>query len=203
MCGNGIRCFARFVADEGISSTAELEVETLAGIVRTRLLDHGLVEVDMGEPRLSSEDVSVPENDASSADGSIQVEERGRLFTFVSMGNPHAVAFVDKFDFDWRSEGASVEMSASFPNRTNVHFARLSGPDEVEVKVWERGCGETMACGTGACAVAVAGAVEGLLPRTPVTIHLPGGSLAIHWNDSGRVVMTGSATYICKGVYWF
>jgi diaminopimelate epimerase len=117
------------------------------------------------------------------------------------MGNPHAIAFVDDLAFDWRSEGARVSLAPSFPDGTNVEFVKILGPREAEMKVWERGCGETLACGTGACAVAVAGVVEGKLERAPVAIRLPGGTLDVHWTESGSVLMTGPAVTICKGVY--
>jgi diaminopimelate epimerase len=186
MCGNGIRCFARYALDRGLGASRELEVRTLAGPIRTRILGDGQVEVDMGAP--------VPAD---------PVAPEQRRFTRVSMGNPHAVAFVDGFDFDWRAEGARVERAAAFPEGSNVHFARVLSPVEAEVRVWERGCGETMACGTGACAVAVAGALDGRLERGPVTIRLPGGPLRIHWNERNRVMMTGPAVLVCRGTYFF
>jgi len=198
MCGNGIRCFARFAVDEGITDRRRLAVETLAGTMRTRLLEDGRVEVDMGEPALASGDVS-----AAPEDGRVRVRLGDREYVFVSMGNPHAVTFVDDFDFDWKLVGAAVEGDEVFPNNVNVHFARVAGPREVEVKVWERGCGVTMACGTGACAVAVAGALEGRLDRSPVAIHLPGGDLEIHWNEEGRVLMTGPAVLVCRGTFFY
>jgi diaminopimelate epimerase len=184
MCGNGVRCVARYAVDEGLTDATELKVDTRAGLIRTRLVGGDRVEVDMGVPALSP-----------------PVIEGGRSFTIVSMGNPHAVAFVDDLAFDWRAEGALVERARSFPERTNVEFVKIRGPREAEVKVWERGCGETLACGTGACAVAVAGAVEGVLERAPVAIHLPGGPLDIHWTEAGSVLMTGPAVTICRGVY--
>jgi diaminopimelate epimerase len=198
MCGNGIRCLARYLVDEGITNLRELAIDTLAGIIRTRLLDDGRVEVDVGEPALRSDDVA-----AEPVDGVVHVGAADREFTFVSMGNPHAVTFVEGFDFDWEGVGAAVERHAAFPNRTNVHFVAVRGPREAEIKVWERGCGVTMACGTGACAVAVAGALEGRLERAPVVIHLPGGDLEIHWNEANRVLMTGPAMLICRGVYLY
>lgn len=185
MCGNGIRCAARYVVEEGITAKGELRFETLAGIIRTRLAGGDRVEVDMGAPRLGSPDVTVGD----------------RPFTIVSMGNPHAIAFVDDLAFDWRAEGARVSLAPSFPDGTNVEFVKILGPREAEMKVWERGCGETLACGTGACAVAVAGVVEGVLERAPVTIRLPGGPLDVHWTEAGSVLMTGPAVTICKGVY--
>jgi diaminopimelate epimerase len=185
MCGNGVRCVARYAVDEGLTDKTELRIDTRAGEIRTRLVSGDRVEVDMGAPRL----------------GSPNVVEGGRAFTIVSMGNPHAIAFVDDLAFDWRAEGERVEHAPSFPDRTNVEFVQILGRREAEVKVWERGCGETLACGTGACAVAVAGAVEGRLDRAPVAIRLPGGTLDVHWTDAGSVLMTGPAVTICRGVY--
>jgi diaminopimelate epimerase len=184
MCGNGIRCVARYAIEEGLTEKSELAIATGAGLIRTRLVGGERVEVDMGAPTLAP-----------------AVVEGGRRFSIVSMGNPHAIAFVDDLAFDWRAEGAIVERAPSFPNRTNVEFVKIRGPREAEVKVWERGCGETLACGTGACAVAVAGAVEGKLERAPLTIRLPGGPLDVHWTEGGSVLMTGPAVTICKGVY--
>ena len=196
MCGNGIRCFARFVIDEGITDRTELAVDTLAGTMRTRVLDDGRVEVDMGEPSLATGDVA-----AEPADGRVRVKLGGREYTFVSMGNPHVVTFVDGFDFDWELVGAAVETDELFPNRINVHFVEVTGPREATIKVWERGCGVTMACGTGACAAAVAGALEGRLERSAITVRLPGGDLEIHWNDDDHVMMTGPAVLVCRGTF--
>ncbi|MCP4600146.1 MAG: diaminopimelate epimerase [Proteobacteria bacterium] len=198
MCGNGIRCFVRYLVDEGISHKRDLEVETLAGLISTTLDNKNNVRVDMGEPVLSNDDVI-----ADSGNTPITVLESKHEFTFVSMGNPHAIAFVDSLNFDWRAVGVSVEKALSFPNKTNVEFVKVLGPREAEVKVWERGCGETAACGTGACAVTVAGALLGHLSREPVVVHLPGGPLEIHWNEASRVMMTGPTAKVCKGVYWF
>jgi diaminopimelate epimerase len=187
MCGNGIRCFARFVVEEGITDKTGLSIETGAGVIRTELLDGGLVRVDMGEPGYDRAVVTV----------------RGRTFTTVSMGNPHAVAFVEDYGFDWRKEGSAVETDDAFPQKTNVEYVKVIGPTEADMKVWERGCGETMACGTGACAVAVAGVIGGKLERVPVTIHLPGGDLLIHWNDDNRVMMTGPVVRVCNGTFFY
>ncbi|MCP4678018.1 MAG: diaminopimelate epimerase [Deltaproteobacteria bacterium] len=207
MCGNGVRCFARYVVNEGIvpkdilssrtRHASPLRIETLAGVISTRLLDDGQVEVDMGEPTLNNDDVK------ANGEGPITVNENGFVFTFVSMGNPHAVTFVDDFDFNWRKIGAAVEQASSFPSKTNVEFVRIRGRKEVDVKVWERGCGETMACGTGACAVTVAGALLDLFPREPIAVHLPGGTLEVFWNAENHVMMTGPTVRVCKGVYWF
>jgi diaminopimelate epimerase len=197
MCGNGVRCLARFAVDEELTDKKELAIETRAGVIKTMIDVGDLVEVNMGAPRFESPDV--PGRGGRPA----HVVEEGRTFSFVSMGNPHAVAFVNDFDFDWRAEGARVERAKSFPNRTNVEYVRVVGPQEAEVKVWERGCGVTLACGTGACAVAVAGALEEKLDRAPTTIRLPGGPLRIHWTDGGDVLMTGPAVTICRGEYLY
>lgn len=196
MCGNGVRCLARFALEQKITDKRDLAIETGAGLVRTRLLPDDAVAVDMGEPRLETPDVQGADTPP------IEVAVGNRTYFFVSMGNPHAVAFVDDFEFDWRAVGAEVERFAAFPNRTNVEFARRVGPSEVHVKVWERGCGETLACGTGACAVVVAGTLSGRFGQEPVTVHLPGGDLSIRIEDSGRVTMTGPAVSVCRGVYW-
>ncbi len=196
MCGNGVRCFARYVVDKGITDHRVLNIETLAGIIRTSLCNDDQVEVDMGEPALRGDDIR------SFGDPPLSVHEFGYEFFFVSMGNPHAITFVDDFEFNWRKTGASVEVSSSFHNKTNVEFVRSINADTVDVKVWERGCGETLACGTGACAVAVAGALTGRLPRAPVKVNLPGGPLTIHWNKQNRVMMTGPAVTVCDGVFF-
>ncbi len=197
MCGNGIRCFTRLAIERKMVGGPRLTVDTPAGLIRTQLLDDQRVRVDMGQPGLAGPDVIVE------GEPPVHVEEQGRVFTFVSMGNPHAVTFVDDFQFDWQQVGAVVERARAFPQRVNVHFARLVSRTEAEVKVWERGCGVTLACGTGACAVAVAGAVEGRLERGPVTIALPGGPLEIEWQENNQVMMTGPAIGICSGIYCF
>lgn len=198
MCGNGVRCFSRFVTERGLTQSPDLRIRTLAGIILTRAVSQELVEVDMGEPRLHSEDV-LPTSHAATS----RVEAYDRTFSFVSMGNPHAITFVHDYDFDWRAVGRNVETFERFPHKTNVEFARVLSPTEVEVKVWERGCGETMACGTGACAVTVAGVLEGVLERREVAVHLPGGTLRIEWRLNNHVMMTGSTVNVCEGVYWF
>ncbi|MDJ0762915.1 MAG: diaminopimelate epimerase [Myxococcota bacterium] len=202
MCGNAARCFAQHVvrenmADASLKDTATLNIETLAGIIRTDRKADGDVEVDMGTPALKSADVDAP------GEVPIAIRSHDFEFTFVSMGNPHVIAFVDSLEFDWRAVGAALETAPAFPNRTNVEFVKILNAKEAVVKVWERGCGATQACGTGACAVAVAGAVTDRLPREPITIHLPGGPLRIHWNDADRVIMTGPTHLTCQGVYYY
>jgi diaminopimelate epimerase len=196
MCGNGIRCFARYVINEKITDNHHLEIETLAGTIHTHLGKGNSVQVDMGSPSLNTKDIAID------GEGPIVVSEHGFDFSFVSMGNPHAIAFVDNFDFDWRTIGEKVECSSAFPNKTNVEFVKITGPNEAQMNVWERGCGETMACGTGACATVVAANILGHLPREPVTVSLPGGPLEIHWNEKNRLMMTGPTVIVCRGDYF-
>lgn len=197
MCGNGVRCFARYAIDENITSSTTLNIETLAGIIKTSASPNGTVEVDMGEPILKNQDILVK------GEGPIVATVNDLDFTYVSMGNPHAITFVNNFDLDWRKIGENVERNALFPNRTNVEFVKIVSPNKAKMKVWERGCGETLACGTGACAVAVAGAIRGKLSRESVNIQLPGGNLSIEWNAENRVMMTGEAVLVCQGEYFY
>lgn len=197
MCGNGIRCMVRFLEEENISRKQTLTIDTLAGPIVVSRKSDGLMEVDMGTPAFHTADVV-----AEPAGGHVTLDVGGFPFTFVSMGNPHAVTFVDAFDFDWKKVGASVEMeTAVFPNRTNVEFARVDGNREMTMKVWERGCGETMACGTGTCAMVVAAVHTGRMTEGDVLVHLPGGDLSIQYFRGQRVRMTGPAVTVCKGVY--
>jgi len=196
MCGNGIRCLARFVADQhqGICPDA-LTIETMAGPMRTSLQDQGQVTVDMGEPHL--EPAAIPTT--LGVDARPVVAERllvmGQLLevTAVSMGNPHAVipvADVDQVDLE--QLGPAVETHSAFPNRTNVHFLQVLSDEQLRLRTWERGAGLTMACGTGACAAVVAAHLLGLSQRKTRVI-LPGGTLTIDWQDNNRVFMTGPA----------
>ena len=197
MCGNGIRCFARYLREEGMTANTELHIETLAGTIVTTLCDDGQVTVDMGAPVFRNADVVAPEGN-----GPARVTAQGREFLYVSMGNPHAVAFVDNLDFNWREEGAAVERSTQvFPRHTNVEYVRVDGAAEVTMKVWERGCGETMACGTGACALVVAGVEDRRLSPGDVRVHLPGGDLMIRYESGTHVWMTGPAVTVCRGTF--
>ena len=197
MCGNGIRCFAKYVHDHGIAQKKELEVETLAGIIRPKIIGD-LVEVDMGEPMLEGRKIPVD------ADGEIKnrpltVDGKTYDVTCVSMGNPHCVLYLEDIDsLDLQQLGPYFEHHEFFPKRVNTEFVKLIGPSEVRMRVWERGAGETWACGTGASAVGVAGVITGRTsPR--LTVHLKGGDLVIEWRDNHRVYMTGSATEVFRG----
>lgn len=204
MCGNGLRCVAKFVHDRGIAPRSRLAIETGRGILTVDLEVRGgkaeRVRVDMGEPILQASDIPTtlpgnpPINEALTIDGTTL------KFTCVSMGNPHAVTFVDAItDQLVLGVGPKVEKHAAFPRRTNVEFIKVNRPDDATMRVWERGSGETLACGTGACAAAVAGVLAGHLARR-VTIHLLGGDLDLHWSENdNHVYKTGPAVEVFSG----
>jgi diaminopimelate epimerase len=197
MCGNGIRCFAKYVYEHGLTSKKELAVETLAGVIRPRIVGDQ-VEVDMGEPILDGRKIPV------NADGKIlnhplEVKGAPHQVTCVSMGNPHCVVYVDDLDrLDLSAIGPSFEHHPFFPKRVNTEFVRILKPDEVRMRVWERGAGETWACGTGACAVTVAGVLTGRTAKK-LTLHLMGGDLSVEWRDDNHVYMTGGAEEVFSG----
>ena len=197
MCGNGIRCFAKYVCDHGLTKKRELEVETLAGIIHPRLVGDQ-VEVDMGEPILEGRKIPV------NADGKIinfPLEVGGVAYrvTCVSMGNPHCVLYLDDLDhLELEKIGPRFEHHPFFPKRVNTEFVCVVSPHEVRMRVWERGAGETWACGTGACAVGVAGSLIGKTERK-VTVHLRGGDLLIEWRENNHVYMTGGAEEVFHG----
>ncbi|HTN71574.1 MAG TPA: diaminopimelate epimerase [Methylomirabilota bacterium] len=197
MCGNGIRCFAKYVYDHGITRKRELEVETLAGIIRPRIVGN-LVEVDMGEPIVEGRDIPVNAR-GKIVNHPLMVDEKTYEVTCVSMGNPHCVLYMDEIDsLDLEKIGPRFEHHAFFPKRVNTEFIKIISSKEVKMRVWERGAGETWACGTGACAVGVAGVISGRTERD-LTIHLKGGDLFIEWRDNNRVYMTGAAEEVFQG----
>jgi len=206
MCGNGIRCVAKYVYDHGLArkptlriktgaGTLTLEVETSAGLVQQ-------VRVDMGEPILEA--ARIPTKLPGSPVVNAPLTVAGRTFpvTSVSMGNPHCVVFVDQANDDWvLGVGPKVETAPEFPARVNVEFVEVVSRREVRQRTWERGSGETWACGTGASAVCVAGVLSGRTERSIVN-HLLGGDLELHWNEAdNRVYMTGPATEVFSGVW--
>lgn len=197
MCGNGIRCLAKFVWDRNLSEKPALEIETLAGIIRPEKAN-GLVRVDMGEPVLEGRKIPVNAN-GFIVDYKLPVEDSTVKVTCVSIGNPHAVIFVDKAsDFPVRHYGPKIENHPFFPKRTNVEFVEVLGDSEIRMRVWERGAGETPACGTGACAAAVASHIRHFTGRK-VTVHLDGGDLFIEWAENNRIYMTGPAEEVFEG----
>ena len=202
MCGNGVRCAAKFLYDSGLCRKAELDVDTLAGVKHISLdvRDGRAVAatVDMGCPDFAPERIPV------AADSNlVRVELAGREVSFlcVSMGNPHAVTF-DLYpdDADFPALGAFMERHPLFPAKANIEFCRVESPEHVTVKVWERGCGATLACGTGSCAVLAAGANLGLLQRS-AEIHLPGGILRDEWRTDNHIYMTGPAETVYTGEF--
>ena len=205
MCGNGIRQLSLFAFEKKLISRADILVETYAGIKKVKLeLKDGKVEnivVDMGPPILMPQDIPVNAdlNDRGFVTLALEIESRKFLFTVVSMGNPHAVTFVEDIDkIDVSKYGSVVEnMISIFPKKTNVEFIKILSRSEIKMRVWERGSGETMACGTGACASVVASVLNGYTDKK-VLVHLPGGDLFIEWKD-GTILMTGDAKKVFEG----
>lgn len=206
MCGNGVRCFAKYVYEKGIVEKNPINVETLAGIVVLQLeMEKERVTgvcVDMGEPRLDRREIPMLGEAGPVIGEPLTVGKRQFSITAVSMGNPHCVIFTDNLEVEDLSElGKEIENHPLFPKKTNVEFAQILNPREIVMKVWERGVGETLACGTGACAVAVAANLNGLTERS-VIVSLPGGKLNINWNErDNHVYMTGPAEKVFEGVY--
>lgn len=205
MCGNGIRCIAKWAIDTNITSKKRFSIETLAGIKTPTIIhstrSESVIEVDMGPAILEGKNIPVTNgtdnniiNKALEADGKIY------HYTAVSMGNPHAVFFTKSIDsIIIRDIGPTLSKHSEFPNGANIEFAEILTPNDAVVKVWERGAGETLACGTGACAVAVAGILTKQL-EPKCTIRLPGGPLHIEWqHHTNNVIMTGPATAIFHG----
>ena len=204
MCGNGIRCVAKYVYDYGLTDQTSISVETLGGIKYLDLtVEHGkvsLVKVDMGTPILESSRIPVAASGTRVVDEPLEVEGKVYHMTCVSMGNPHAVIFMDDVaGLDLEKIGPSFENHERFPNRVNTEFVKVLDQNTVEMRVWERGSGETLACGTGACAVAVASILNGYT-EDQVTVRLLGGDLEIFWDRAAdKVYMTGPAKVVFDG----
>ncbi len=202
MCGNGIRCVGKYVYDRGIARKEVLKIDTQSGIktLYLEVKDDAVqnVRVDMGEPVL--EPAKIPTTLPDAKGQTLSVLDRQFTGTCVSMGNPHFVVFVDEVSsFPLETYGPLLETHPAFPERANIEFVRVCGKDEVEMRVWERGSGETWACGTGACAVAVACILNGHTGRR-VLVHLRGGDLQIFWNElTNKVEMTGPAEFVFDG----
>jgi diaminopimelate epimerase len=206
MCGNGSRCVGKFVYDKGYTNKKEITLETLAGIKTLELFPvNGKVEkvkVDMGAPVLNVANIPVVWSESKLIDRIINFEPENYSVTAISMGNPHAVIFMENIDgLNLEPIGRKIENHSMFPERVNVEFVEILSPVRARMRVWERGSGETLACGTGACAVAVAGALNGRLERKS-TISLLGGDLEIEWNENNNhVYLTGEAVTVFEGVY--
>jgi diaminopimelate epimerase len=204
MCGNGLRCVAKYVHDHGIARKPRLTIETGRGVLTVDLeVVAGVAErvtVDMGEPILAAAAIPTTLPGDPVVNASLTVGDELHPLTCVSMGNPHAVAFVpDAAAVPLEALGPKVEHAPEFPRRVNVHFVQVHSPTEVTMRTWERGSGVTLACGTGACAVCVAGVLAGRTDRK-LLAHLPGGDLLLEWRASDkRVYMTGPATEVFTG----
>ena len=206
MCGNGMRCFAKFVYENKIVSKEEFTVETLAGTIipKVNIDSKGMVEtvrVDMGEPIIEAKRVPFISKNEKAISEEIEVGGEKLNVTAVSMGNPHAVFFVEKVtDYLVRTIGSQVEVFERFPEKTNVEFIEVLSKNEMNMRVWERGAGETLACGTGACATLVAAVLNGKTENKAL-IHLMGGDLTIEWNrETNHIFKTGPAKLVFNGV---
>lgn len=205
MCGNGIRCVGKFVYDKGLTNKETITVETLAGI-KTLVMTakNGKIEtarVDMGKPILEPEKIPVISDENPVKNLKLNEGEKEFTFTCVSMGNPHAVTFIkeDVNKFDICKYGAKLEINNVFPKKANIEFINVIDDKTLKMRVWERGAGETLACGTGACASVVAAILNGYTKRD-VTVHLLGGDLKIKWDENdNHVYMTGPATTVFEG----
>lgn len=209
MCGNGIRCVAKYAYEHGLSRSNPMRVETGRGVLTLQLqIEEGRVRrvtVDMGSPILELAKIPVDGRWVSAGEAAHQYDFRvGEMgisgATFVSMGNPHVVIFAEGIgEIDLSRAGPAIERFKAFPNRINVHWVEIQSRGEVSMRTWERGSGITLACGTGACAVCVAGAITGRTERK-ILAHLPGGDLALDWRESDNsVYMTGPATEVFSG----
>jgi diaminopimelate epimerase len=204
MCGNGIRCFAKYVFDRKLVPEPQVKVETLAGVKILKILARAgkveAVRVDMGTPRLKRSEIPMRGDDNERVvNEGLKAEGRRFEITAVSMGNPHVVIFEDNLtDFPIARYGPAIEVHKSFPQRTNVQVVKVCNSGEIVLKTWERGAGETLACGTGACASVVACVLNNKTGRN-VLVHLPGGDLRVEWTGDNRVVMTGPAEEVFTG----
>jgi len=204
MCGNGIRCVGKFVYDKGLTDKTTITVETLAGIktlvLNTKDEKVETVRVDMGEPILEAKEIPVISEKSPVIGLKLKALDKEFDFTCVSMGNPHAITVVeDTANFEIEKYGKILEIDSVFPNKTNVEFVQIVDRNHIKMRVWERGTGETLACGTGACATAVACNLNGLTDNH-VFIELLGGTLEIEWNkEDNHIYMTGSATTVFEG----
>jgi diaminopimelate epimerase len=205
MCGNGLRCLAKYVYDHGLVRKPTLQIETGRGILKVDLeIVDGSVRqatIDMGEPILDARRIPTTLSGNPPTDSPLVIGDHSFRVTCVSMGNPHCVIFFADSITDALvlGIGPKIEKHPAFPNRTNVEFVHVNKPDEVTMRVWERGSGETLACGTGACAAAVAGAITCRMQRQ-IIAHLPGGDLRLNWSEgNNHVYLTGPAVEVFSG----
>jgi diaminopimelate epimerase len=198
-CGNGARCFVRFVRDHGLTDKTVIRVETASGVIEPRLLDNGLIKVDMGAPRFAPADIPFAA-EAETMTYALKVGQHVVDIAALSMGNPHAVLRVNDLDnAPVDILGPAIESHQRFPQRVNAGFMQVLTPHDIRLRVYERGAGETLACGTGACAAAVAGIRQEWL-KSPVSVHTRGGDLVVEWAGKNQpVYMTGPAETVFEG----
>lgn len=205
MCGNGLRGFGKYVFERGLTSKERMAIETGAGVLEVQVLPaEGRVErarINLGAPRLDREEIPMDGPPGRVLNEALRVNGTTVEVTAVSMGNPHCVIFVDDVETAPVTKlGPQIETHPTFPRRTNVEFVQVVGPGEVRQRTWERGSGETWACGTGAAAVTVAGALTDRTQRTLV-VHLTGGDLDVEWAEAGDVIQTGPTVEVFRGVW--
>lgn len=205
MCGNATRCIGKYVYDKGLTNKTEITLETNSGIKYLTLFPENgkveFVEVDMGKAILAPKDIPVNSDKESFISEPVEVDGKEYKITCVSMGNPHAIVYMDDIkDLELEKIGPSFENHKLFPDRINTEFIEVIDSKTLNMRVWERGSGETFACGTGACASVVASVLNGYCNHDEeVTVHLRGGDLKITWNSDGTVIMKGPAALICDG----
>ncbi len=204
MCGNGIRCVGKYVYDHGLTDKEHIRIETKSGVKSLDLTIRdgkvSMVKVDMGAPDLAAKNIPIRTEAKQAVNLPIDVDGQTYHFTGVSMGNPHAVVYVDDVDgFDLEKWGPRFERHPMFPDRVNTEFCKVLDEQTIQMRVWERGSGETLACGTGACAAAVSSILNGYT-KEQVTVKLLGGFLQIHWDkEAGQVYLTGPAVEVFTG----
>jgi diaminopimelate epimerase len=209
-CGNGLRCFVRYLVAHGMVSGETFSIETMAGIRAARLIQNGsssLIQVGMGKPEFNPKNIPVAAEpgkgkmfDIMLGDYPLEMSGKKLLLNFISMGNPHAVCFIDEpvADFPLKNIGPAVEKYRIFPHGVNFEIARVLSRTRIEMRVWERGAGETLACGSGACAVAIAAQLQGLCD-SKVEISLSGGTAEVKWNKKEEAYLTGPAEKVFTG----
>lgn len=203
MCGNGMRCFAKYVYERNHIKTKDFSVKTLAGIIRPSILDSGEIKVNMGKPIFNPKDIPVNCSKNPCLEQCLSVKNKQFKYNALSMGNPHCIIFSENSYESMKEYGKIIEHNEIFPKKTNVEFVKILSKNEIQVDVWERGCGITQACGTGACASVVAGILNNLT-ENEVKVKLPGGVLNIKWdggldNLKEDVFMTGPAEFVFFG----
>ncbi len=203
MCGNAIRCIGRYAFDSGLVTERVFNVETMKRTIGIEVIDSRSLKVDMGAPFLIDNSSELKEIADMEYTKTLEIDGKSYTYTPVSMGNPHAVIFVSDYNFDLHKLGSQIEHHPHFPNRTNVEFVQIYSREEIRMRVWERGSGETLACGTGASASVVASVLNGFTDRE-VLVHLNGGDLMINWSEEdNHIYIIGPAEYVFTGTYYY